>query len=246
MRHDLSRFGAAAALAVLALPACAHHAGKGAVQGVAESIAESQKQNAESPETQISRVAAERAVTGAIAALNAPEQQEKLRQVVNGLVTEAIASAFRTATAVPAGERSARGGAAVSPVAELIAQAARSGIETAVQEVVDSLGGRGKGPLAQSIASTGREVSAGVVGSALDKLTALFPGCSGPDAVACINRQLQAATQSAGAGFSKGLRDSLGWQLLVAAGLLGLVAGIIGHWLWALRAQTRLLRPRTT
>jgi len=42
------------------------------------------------------------------------------------------------------------------------------------------------------------------------------------------------------------LRDSLGWQLLVAAGLLGLVAGIIGHWLWALRAQTRLLRPRTT
>ena len=214
MRHDLSRFGAAAALAVLALPACAHHAGKGAVQGVAESIAESQKQNAESPETQISRVAAERAVTGAIAALNAPEQQEKLRQVVNGLVTEAIASAFRTATAV--------------------------------QEVVDSLGGRGKGPLAQSIASTGREVSAGVVGSALDKLTALFPGCSGPDAVACINRQLQATTQSAGAGFSKGLRDSLGWQLLVAAGLLGLVAGIIGHWLWALRAQTRLLRPRTT
>ena len=85
-----------------------------------------------------------------------------------------------------------------------------------------------------------------VVGSALDKLTELFPGCRGPDAVACINRQIQATTQSAGSGFSKGIRDSIGWQLLVAAGLLGLAAGFLGHWLWSLRNQARLLRPRTT
>jgi hypothetical protein len=246
MRLDLARLGAAATLALLALPACAHHAGKGAVQGAAEVLAQGQAENANDPTKQITHVATQRAVEGAIAALDDPAQQAKLRQLVNALVTEAIASAFRTATEVPAGERSARGGAGVSPVAELIAQAARSGIETAVQEVVDSLGGRGKGPLAQSIASTGREVSASVVGSALDKLTALFPGCSGPDAMDCINRQLQTTTQSAATGFSKGIRDSIGWQLLLGAVLLGLVAGIIAHWLWSLRAQTRLLRPRTT
>jgi hypothetical protein len=246
MRFDLARRASVAALALAALPACAHHAGKGAVQGAAEVLAQGQSENAGDTSKQITHVAAQRAVEGAISALDAPEEQEKLRKLVNALVTEAIASAFRTATEVPAGARGANGATPVSPVAELLAQAARSGIETAIRQVVTDLGGRGEGPLAHSIASTGKVVSASVVGSALDQLTALFPGCRGPDALACINRQIQTTTQSAGSGFSKGIRDSIGWQFLVGAIVVGLLAGILGHWLWTLRTQTRLLRPRTT
>jgi hypothetical protein len=209
-------------------------------------VAEGQQQNADDPTKQITRVAAERAVAGAVASLDAPEQRERLRQVVNELVTEAIASAFRTATAVPPGARGARGGEGVSPVAELLAQAARAGIETALHQVIVDLGGNGEGPLANSIASTGKRVSAGVVESALDRLTALFPGCTGPNAVDCIDRQLQATSHAAGAGFAKGVHDAIGWQLLVGIGLAGLATGILGHWLWSLRTQTRVLRTRTT
>jgi hypothetical protein len=247
-----SRSGARALLACLAclfglaVPACAHQAGKGAAQGAAETVAAGQQANAEDPSKQITRVAAERAVAGAIAELDAPEQREKLRQVMSELMTEAIASAFRTATTVPPGARGPSGGPGVSPVAELLAQAARAGIETALHQVVVDLGGNGEGPLAHSIASTGKQVSAGVVGSALDRLTELFPGCRGPNAVDCIDRQLQATTHAAGAGFAKGVSDTVGWQLMLGVGLAGLAAGIVAHWLWSLRTQTRLLRPRTT
>jgi hypothetical protein len=235
-----------ACVAGLAVSACAHEMGQNAAQGAAASVSAGQQATEEDPSKQITRIAAERAVAGAVAELNAPEQRERLRQVVNELITEAIASAFRTATSVPPGARGPSGGPGVSPVAELLAQAARAGIETALHQVVVDLGGHGEGPLANSIASTGKQVSAGVVGSALDKLTELFPGCRGPNAVDCIDRQLQATTHAAGAGFAKGVSDTVGWQLMLGVGLAGLAAGIVAHWLWSLRTQTRLLRPRTT
>ena len=64
------------AVALLLLPACAHRAGRGAVSGVAEELSASQTKNAQDPNQQISRIAAERAGAGAVASLNEPEQRE--------------------------------------------------------------------------------------------------------------------------------------------------------------------------
>jgi hypothetical protein len=240
--------GSFAAVVALLAGACAHQMGKGAVSGAAQQVAQGQVANADDPNRQIARVLAQRAVEGAVAALDAPEQRARIQQVVNAAVTEAVTSALRTATEVPQGENAGLAGArGVSPVALLMGQAARTAIEDAIRELVVDLGGHGEGPLAASLAGTGKTVSAAVVGSALDQLTELFPGCRGPDAVACIDHQIAAMSQSAAVGFSTGLRQSIGWPLLVVAGLIGLLLGLLGHWLWSQRGQGRqLLRTRTT
>lgn len=237
----------AGAVALLA-GGCAHQMGKGAVAGATQQVAQGQEANAEDPSKQVSRVFAQRAVEGAVAALDAPEQRAKIQQVVNAAVTEAVASALRTATEVPQGENAGLAGErGVSPVALLMGQAARTAVEDSIRGLVVDLGGHGEGPLAASLAGTGKTVSAAVVGSALDQLTELFPGCRGPDPVACINRQIAAMSQSAAVGFSTGLRQSIGWPLLVVAGLIGLLIGLLGHWLWSQRGHGRqVLRTRTT
>ena len=85
-----------------------------------------------------------------------------------------------------------------------------------------------------------------MVGSALDQLNELFPGCRGPDAVACVNRQIASMSQSAAIGFSAGLRQTIGWALLIFAGLIGLLMGLLSHWLWSQRGHAQVLRTRTT
>jgi hypothetical protein len=240
--------GSFAATIFLLASGCAHQMGKGAVSGAAQEVAQGQAANADDPNRQISRVIAQRAIEGAVAALDAPEQRARIQQVVNAAVTEAVASALRTATEVPHGKNAGLAGEqGVSPVALLMSQAARSALADAVHGLVVNLGGNGEGPLAASIAGTGKNVSAAVVGSALDRLTELFPGCRGPDAVACVNRQIGVMSQSAAVGFSTGVRQSIGWPLLIVAGLIGLLLGLVGHWLWSERGHGRqVLRTRTT
>jgi hypothetical protein len=248
MRLDLAGVRGAralSALAWLALPACAHQMGKRAVSSEARKLEQGQQQSADDPSKQLARVATEQVVTDAIAALYAPEERERLQQAVNELVSREVASALRAATEVPPGER-ARGGQGVSPVALAIGEAARSGIEAAVQQIILDIGGKGHGPLTPSIKGTAREVSTAVAGGARKTLIDLFPGCRGPDAVACINRRITATGQSAKEGFSRGIIDSIGWQWLVAAVLIGLAVGIVGPSLWSLRTRRRLLRPRIT
>ena len=234
------------ALALLGL-SCAHEMGKNAITGAATQVQKGQTANADDPSQQIARVMSERAVAGAIAALDAPEQRAKINQVVSEAVNRAVASAFRTATEVPQGENAGLAGErGVSPIALLMAQAARTAVEDSIRGLIRDLGGNGEGPLAESLAGTGKTVSAAVVGGAVDKLTDLFPGCRGPDAIACVDRQIQDMSRSAGTGFSGGVRDSIGWPLLIGAGLIGLLAGLLGHWLWSLRSNGRVLHTRTT
>ena len=266
--------GSLVALALLA-SACAHQMGKNAAMGAAQEVANRQAASADDPSRQVSRVfaerategalatldapeqrariqrlvdlAVERAVEGGVAALDAPEQRARVQQVVNGAVTEAITSAFQAATGVSRGESAGGVGlSGPSPIALLMGQVARTAVDDAVRGLVAELGSHGEGPLATSIAGTGKNVSAAVVGSALDQLHELFPGCRGPDAVACVNRQIASMSQSAAIGFSAGLRQTIGWALLIFAGLIGLLMGLLSHWLWSHRAHGQLLRTRTT
>lgn len=235
-----------AALAWLVLPSCAHGIGERAVSRTGQKLEKGQAQNAGDPRNQIAWVAAGRAVTGGVASLDAPEERERLRQAVNELVSRAVASALRTATEVPPGERTTRGEPAVSPMALAMAQAMRSGITAGIQRVILEIGGKYHGPLTPSIQGTAKLVSVAVVGSARETLTDRLPGCRGPDAVACMKQQLEATGRSAKAGFSRGIVETIGWQLLVAAVLIGLALGIVGPSLWSLRTRRRLMGPRTT
>ena len=195
-------------------------------------------------------IAAKRAIEGGVAALAAPEQRGRVQQVVNVAVTEAVTSAFQAASEVSHdGLAGSAGGAAVpraSPIAILMGQVARTAVDDAVRGLVADLGSHGQGPLAASIAGTARNASAAVVGGALDQLNELFPGCRGPDAVACVNRQIASMSQSAAIGFSAGLRQTIGWALLIFAGLIGLLMGLLSHWLWSQRGHAQVLRTRTT
>jgi len=265
----------AVAFALLANACAGQMMGKNAARGAAEEVANGQAANADDPSRQISRVLAQRAMEGAVAALDAPEQRERIvhlvniaveqaieggvatldapeqrariQQLVNAAVAEAVATAFRTATEVPRGTGgSAAGRGGVSPIALLMGQVARSAVDDAVRTLVADLGSHGEGPLAASIVGTGKNVSAAVVGSAIDQLNELFPGCRGPDAVACVNRQIASMSQSAAVGFSAGLRQTIGWALLIFAALIGLLMGLLSHWLWSQRGHAQVLRTRTT
>jgi len=274
-RASGSAFGAIAAALALLTGACAHQMGKNAAMGAAQEVANSQAANADDPSRQVSRVFAERATEGALAALDAPEQRdriqrlvdlaaaraiegsvaaldapaqrERIQQVVSGAVAQAVASAFEVATKGPGGERAGvTGEPGVSPVALLMGQVARKAVDDAVRGLVADLGSHGQGPLAVSIAGTAKNASAAAMGGALDQLHELFPGCGGPDAVACVNRQIATMSQSAAIGFSAGLRQTIGWALLIFAGLIGLLMGLLSHWLWSHRAHAQQLRTRTT
>ena len=260
---------------VLLASACAHQMGKNAASGAAQEVANSQAASADDPSRQVSRVFAERvtegaltsldapeqrarlqrlvdltverAVEGGVAALDAPEQRARVQQVVNGAITEAVRTAFQAASGVSrGGSADGDGVPGPSPIALLMGQVARTAVDDAVRGLVADLGSHGQGPLAVSIAGTAKNASAAVVGGALDQLNELFPGCRGPDAVACVNRQIASMSQSAAVGFSAGLRQTIGWALLIFAGLIGLLMGLLSHWLWSQRGHAQLLRTRTT
>ena len=236
-----------AATLVLLASACAHQMGKNAAQGATQLLEQGQAATADDQSRQISRVMAERAVEGAIAALDAPEQRARIQQVVDAAVAQAVVTAFRAAGDATRGQVAAVAGQhPVSPVALFMGQVARTAVDDALRGLVADLGSHGEGPLGASLAGTGKNVSAAVVGSALDQLHDLFPGCRGADAVACVNRQIASMSQSAAIGFSAGLRQTIGWALLIFAGLVGLLMGLLSHWLWSQRGHAQVLRTRTT
>jgi hypothetical protein len=190
--------------------ACAERIGQKAAEGAMKSMREEAANPTGTPPSQI---AAERAVKGAINALDDPEQQARIQK----LVSQAVAAVTRTM------------------------------VEDASAELVAQLGADGSGPLAASLSQTGQRVSAsvagGVVGGVSAELaTALIPECSGPNRAACLQQRLQEATRSTAASFSKGVRDSIGWQFLLLAFVLGAAGGALGSWLWSLRVARRSWR----
>jgi hypothetical protein len=72
-----------------------------------------------------------------------------------------------------------------------------------------------------------------VVGGVGAELSALAPDCGGTDRLTCIQERLNAMAHSTAAGFTSGVKESLGWQVLFLAFVVGTVAGALGSWLWS-------------
>ena len=105
--------------------------------------------------------------------------------------------------------------------------------------MIAELGPNGEGPLSMSLAKAGERISAAAVDSTGTELAALFPDCAGPDRLACIEQRLQHTARSTAASFTSGVKDSIGWQLLLLMFALGALGGVLGAWLWSLRPVRR-------
>ena len=159
-----------------------------------------------------SQLAGERMTKGVINALDDPEQQARIQK----MVSQAVAAVTRTM------------------------------VEDASAELVAQLGPDGRGPLTASLSEATERIynsaAAGLAGGVGSQLASLVPECSGPDRSACLQRRLQETTRSTAASFSKGVRDSIGWQFLLLAFMLGAVGGALGSWLLSLRVSRRSWR----
>jgi hypothetical protein len=117
--------------------------------------------------------------------------------------------------------------------------AAASAVNEATRQMVAALGPDGRGPLAICLARTSERVSgAGADGIGIE-LAGLLPECTGPDRLDCIERRLQQTARTTAASFTSGVKDSLGWQLLLLMFMLGAGGGVLGAWLWSLRPVRR-------
>lgn len=215
--------------------ACAHRMGEQSAKGMAQALEEQSD-----PNKQISRVAAGRAVEGALTALEEPEQREQLRSLVSEVMAEAMQTAVKGAVAAfdaPEQREQIR-----SLVSEVMSEAVQTAVDDATRQMVAALGPEGDGRLTASLTSASSRIAAGVVSGARGEVMAMFPECGGADPRGCIERQLQEMARSTGAGFTKGVRESLGLPMLFLAFVLGVAGGVFGTWLMTRRPQRRVLR----
>lgn len=204
---------------------CAHQMGKNASQGFVEGVAQ---QRDAPPEQQVARVASQRAMLGAFDALEDPDQQAVLRVLVADIARQAA-----TSTVAAMNEPQQR-----EHMAQLVASIVDETVQTAFESSLSAAGGE-HGPAARLAGAVARsatrdamaEVSAGVSAN----LDQLFPGCKGPDVASCRRQHLRALTREAGAGFTAGVIDSIRWFGLLVAGFIGLLVGVLLHWLWTSR-----------
>jgi hypothetical protein len=218
-------FGLAALAGLMVSASCAHQMGKNASQGFVEGVAQ---QRDAPPDQQVARVASQRAVLGAVDALNDPQQQAVLRELVANVAAQAATSTIAAMNEPQQRER----------MAQLVSTIVDETMTTAFQSSLAAAGGA-NGPAARLAGEVARaatrdamaEVSAGVSAN----LAELFPGCKGNDVAACRRQHLRALTHEAGAGFMAGAMESVRWLGLLFAGIIGLLIGMFIHWLWSLR-----------
>ena len=232
-------------LLVSAAPSCAERIASRAAAGATSGFQQQLREADADPKKQAARVAGQRAVAGVLEEIDDPKQRDRIRRVIDEAVSQAVASALATAigrnpTAAASGAAPAAPGGRTA--AEVLAgQLARAAADDAIRKVTVELGA--DGGLSTTLTGAGQRISASVVEGASSKLADLVPGCSGADAPACRQRRLRELTRAAGAGFSAGIRDSIGWPLLFVVAALGGLAGASAHRLWAVRRTRRQFRP---
>jgi len=172
-------------------------------------VSELRRQSNENPDQRPARIAAASAVEGAVEALDTPEQRARIDRLI----------------------------------AHAVSVAATTAVENATRQLVADLGPDGRGPLAVSIKRTGEQLTSSVTSSVTDQvgseLAALVPECPGPDRLACLERRLQQTARVTATSFTTGVKDSIGWQILLVAFALGAGGGVLGAWLWSLRHYRR-------
>ena len=229
------RLGTAALLAVaLSGTSCAHHIGKKASQGAIQAFKE------KPPEEQPSRIIARRAIEGALDTLEDPEQQRRVRAMIDRAVDAAVA---RTLDALNDPRQQER-------MRELVTSVVDEATARTFQSAMGSEGGEPSPAtqLAQQLAQVAaREVMREVVQGMGTGLDQIFPACGpGVDVRQCRQQHLRALTTETGASFAKGVLDVIRWPLLIATGMLGLVAGLLAHWLWTVRRRPPAGGPAPT
>ncbi|HLK91947.1 MAG TPA: hypothetical protein VKZ18_18790 [Polyangia bacterium] len=225
-------------------PGCAHRAGQQAAQGA---LAELQQQQANRTGPPPSKIIAQNTIDGVMTALDTPEQQARIER----LVSLAVAAATKTAVEDLSTQLASATRTMVDGMSAQVAAATRTMIAGASDQLMQELGPTGSGPLAVSLSNASQRMSAsaagGLVGGVVDgaeaELAGLAPECRGPNRAACLQQRLQQAlletTQTAAAAFSKGVRDSIGWQLLLVAFALGVAGGVLGSWLFSVLLSLR-------
>jgi len=231
----LGRSSPARALAVVVAAAalcsaCAERIGK---QAAAGAMAELQRRHDENPDQRPAKVAAGSAAEGAMEALETPEQQAR----IDRLIARAVASATQSAVdTLETPEQQARIQRMVTP---MVAAATQIAVEDATREMLVALGPNGQGPLALSLSRTGEQVATSAAGGIGTQLAALVPECTGPDQLACVERRLQRTAHETAASFTAGVKESIGWQVMLLVFALGAGGGLLGAWLWSLRHYRR-------
>lgn len=225
---------------------CAQRMGSNATAGAVQSFKEEMEKV--DPAHAPSKIAAERAVTGALETLDSPEQRAHIQRVVSEAVTAALLAAAGNVSAGAGGKGTSAGAARPhrdSPMEQLVHQAARAAVDAATERAVAALGPEGGGPLGVSLSQTGRQLAAEALGGATDRLAALLPGCPAGQEQACLQQQVNQLARAAAGGFSTGLRQTIGWPLLLVAFLGGAIIAALVTWLWLVWSRVgRGLRTR--
>jgi hypothetical protein len=181
-------------------------------------------------------VATQRAVAGAIATLEAPEQRERLRRIVSDVVSDAVQTALRTALTAKEPGPDGVGERGLAEV--LVTQLA----ETATGEVSRQLSSQlssalaPDGELTSGVVSAGERASAAAVAGALAEI---FPSCAGvtgaANVAACRRRALNETARETASSVAAGFREQLALPVVIAVAIIALGLGILFHWLWTRR-----------
>jgi hypothetical protein len=174
-----------------------------------------------------------RAAAGAVAALQKHHDENPDQRPAKIAAASAVEGAVE---ALDTPEQRAR---IERMVTQAVGAAATTAVERVTQQLVAALGTEGEGPLADSLSKTSERLAASAVGSVGTQLAALVPECTGPDQLDCIERRLQRTARTTAASFTSGVEQTIGWQVCLAAFVLGAGGGVLGAWFWSLRTVRR-------
>jgi hypothetical protein len=179
---------------------------------------------------------------GKNAAAGAITELQKQREIANedpNKQVVRVAGQRATEGVVAALDAPAQRDAIKQLVSEAVSVAATTAVREATRQMIAELGPSGEGPLSVSLARAGERISAAAVDSTGSELAGLFPDCVGPGRVDCIERRMQQTARTTAASFTSGVKDSIGWHLLLLMFALGALGGVLGAWLWSLRPVRR-------
>ncbi|MES1165869.1 MAG: hypothetical protein ABUR63_08930 [Verrucomicrobiota bacterium] len=127
-------------------------------------------------------------------------------------------------------------------VTEMSRAAASAAVDGATRRLFLQVGSDGSSPLAAGVANAATLATTAAVAAAGAELPEALAGCHGPDSRACLERELNSLARSTATGFTAGIRDTLGWPIVVFAFFVGMAAGLFAAWAWSLRGRRRWLR----